>query len=390
MAQQAVVESPSLTTREIKEFAGASGPWITIFLPTDVPGGRKKSLSARLEKALQSAEEKLRDRQLTLEQIHRLTDAVKNAGPRLEEEAQQRSLVLFRSPDEMRTFWLPESLDSTVVVAENVYIRPFLKNIEGEMVFYILALSQKDVRLLRCNEHSSEEVDTKDYFTPNLSDYLAFKKPDHVLENRITAGPGVGAGTGVMFTTGTEAERKDEYLAHFFRQVNDGLVGLLRGQERTLVVLCGVQEALALYRRVNAWSNTPQEGVHGAPNGLKGGEMHARALDILKRTKERELEDILAQHDRQAGEIAQAGVNDIVRFAHEGRVLHLFVAEQANVLGHFDAGQFRSRAHQTDRPGDEDLINAAAVQTLLRGGRVHELPQARVPGNRPMACIARY
>jgi hypothetical protein len=390
MAQQALVESPSLTAREIKEFAGAPGPWVTIFLPADGLGGRNKSLAARLQKAIDSAEEKLRERQLTLDQIQRLLDPLRSSATTLEEEAQQRTLALFRSADELKTYWLPDEQNKTVVVADNVYIRPFLKNIEGEWVFYILALSQKDVRLLRCNERSSEEIDVKDYFTPNIDDYLAFKKPDHVLDNRITAGPSVGSGTSIMFGTGTEAERKDEYLLHFYKQVNDGVVGLLRGQERMPLVLCGVQQSLSAYRRVNGWSNTPEEGVHGAPNGLRGGEMHARALDVLKRMRERELDDILAQHDRQAGEIAQAGVDDIVRFAYEGRVLNLFVAEQANVLGRFDEGQFRARAHQTDRPGDEDLVNAAAVQTLLHGGRVHALPQARLPGNRPMACIARY
>lgn len=388
MAQQTAAEPKRLTAREINEFAGNSNTWLTILMPTDAPG--RKTLSMRFKKALESAEEKLRQRQLTTDVIRRIIDPLDEFAGRLDDEAQERTLALFRSPEELRYFWLPEQCGENVVAAGNPYIRPFLKNIEGEPVFYLLALSQKDVRLLRCTGNSSEEIDVKDYFKTNINDFLGMSKPDHVLDNRITAGPSMGAGTGVLFGTNTEAEHKDEYLHQFFKQVNDGVVGLLRGQEKTPLVLCGVEEALALYRSINTWSNTPDEGVRGAPNGLKGGEMHARALEVLERAKEKELEDILAQHDRQAGEVAQAGVDDLVRFAYEGRILHLFVAEQAHAPGFFDEGRFRARAHQTERPGDEDLINAAAVQTLVHAGRVHVLPQTRVPGNRPMACIARY
>ncbi len=388
MAQQTAAEPKRLTAHEIKEFAGNSNIWLTILTPTDAPG--RKTLSMRFKRALESAEEKLRRRRLTTDVIRRMFDPLGELAGRLDDEAHERTLALFRSPEELRYFWLPEQCAETVIAAANPYIRPFLKKIDDELVFYILALSQKDVRLLRCTEHSSEEVDVKDYFTPNINDFLGMSKPDHVLDNRITAGPSMGDGAGVIFGTNTEAEHKDEYLYQFFRQVNDGVVGLLRGQEKAPLVLCGVDEELAVYRRVNTWANTPGEAVRGAPNGLRGGEMHARAIEVLARAKDKELDDILAQHDRQAGEIAQAGVDDLVRFAYEGRILHLFVAEQARAPGLFDEGQFRARAHQTERPGDEDLINAAAVQTIVHAGRVHVLPQARVPGNRPMACIARY
>ncbi len=388
MAQQTAAEPKRLSAREINEFAGKSNTWLTILLPTDAPG--RKTLSMRFKKTLESAEERLRQRQLTTELIRRMTDPLYEFASRLDQEAQERTLALFRSPDELRYFWSPEPSVETVAAAGNPYIRPFLKNIEGESRFYLLALSQKNVRLLRCTGHACEEVGVRDHFVPNINAFLNLAKPDHVLDNRITAGPSVGDGAGVLFGTNTEAEHKDEYLYQFFKQVNDGVVSLLRGQEKTPLVLCGVEEDLAVYRRVNTWSNTPEDAVRGAPNGLRGGEMQARAIDVLQRAKNKELEDILAQHDRQAGEVAQAGVDDLVRFAYEGRILHLFVAEQAHAPGCFDQGRFRARVHQTERPGDEDLINAAAVQTIVHGGRVHVLPQGRVPGNRPMACIARY
>jgi hypothetical protein len=388
MAQQIAAEPKPFTAREINEFAGNSNIWVTVLLPRESPGN--KTLSMRFKRALTSAEEKLRSKPLTTETMRRIIAPMAEMAGRLDNEAQERTLALFCSPEELRYFWMPDETVGAVIAAKNIYIRPFLKNIDGERLFYILALSQKDVRLLRCTEHTSEEVDVKDAFYRDLHDFLTIAKPDHVLDNRVTAGPSMGAGPGVMFGTNTEAEGKGEYLHHFFKQVNDGVIGLLRGQEKTPLVLCGVDEVLAVYRSVNTWENTPEEGVRGAPNGLRGGEMHARAIEVLQRAKDKDLGNSLTQHDRQAGEVAQAGVDALVQFAYEGRILHLFAAEQASVLGWFDEGQFRARAHQAERPGDEDLINAAAVQTIVHSGRVHVMPQALVPGNRPMACIARY
>lgn len=105
---------------------------------------------------------------------------------------------------------------------------------------------------------------------------------------------------------------------------------------------------------------------------------------------EAEVEQVIAQHDRQGGEVATAGVNDLLKAAYEGRILHLFAAENAQAMGNFDEAAHRARTHQVPRIGDEDLLNAAAIQTILHGGRVHVIPQARVPGNRPMVVIMRY
>jgi hypothetical protein len=215
------------------------------------------------------------------------------------------------------------------------------------------------------------------------------EKPDHVLDNRVSAGQSAGS-QGVTFGTSTDREDKDEYLLHFYKDVSRGISELLRGHERIPLVVCGVEKELALYERVDTWEKTCKEGVRGAPNSLKGGEMHARALQALKTMDEAEIQEILAQHDRQRGDVATAGVNDIVKAAYDGRVMHLIVAQNAQAMGNFDEASHRARTHSEPRPGDEDLINAAALRTTVNAGRVHVLPQARVPGNRPMAAVMRY
>ncbi len=370
--------SQPLTAREIKEFAGTTGPCVTVMLPAYLPGNARQKLGTRLRRAVESTGRN-GDFKPLLKPVLALADE-------LNSEPQGQSLVIFRSEDQMRQYWVDTAVPESVVVASNFYIRPLLQRTNGERQFYLLALSQKDVRLLRCSEHDSEEIDPGPKFPRNLMEFAALDQPDHVLDNRSSAGPSNGGGKGVMFGTSSDKEAKDEYLVHFYKAVNDALIDFLGAHIKVPVVLAGVDYELAMYRRVNTYPHLCEEGVQGAPNGMKGGEMHAKALEVLHRHEQKELEGLLAQLNKQSGETSAARPEDVVAFAYQGRVMHLFVAENASLVGSFNREAFRAEGGT----GDEDLVNAAAVQTILHSGRVHVLPAERMPDGRSMACLTRY
>ena len=132
-----------------------------------------------------------------------------------------------------------------------------------------------------------------------------------------------------MFGTSTDREDKDEYLAHFYKQIDRGLNEVLRGKTEP-VVLVGVEYELALYRSLNTYQHLAEEMVQGAPNSLKAGEMHARALDAIARQYEKKVDDALAEYNHKVGGGASSRLEDIVRAAHDGRVLTLLVSDRYN------------------------------------------------------------
>jgi hypothetical protein len=389
MAHGTIAESRPLTGAEVAEFGSEAGPWVTLLLPVELPGRGSRKLASRLHAAAEHAEQKLSERGEVTTLIRRVSGAISSIAAHIEEEKQGKTLAVFASDREVRHYWLEYELPETTVVADNIYIRPLLEQLGGERRFYLLALDQKNTRLLRCTEHDSQEVDLPARVPVSLLEFAGTDRPDHVLDNRAPASAAWG-NSNIVFGTGTGRETQPEYLLHFFKEVNRSIGELLRGQEKTPLVVCGVEYELALFQRVNTWENICPQGVRGAPNSFRGGEMHARALECLNRKAEQQLVEVLAQHDRQAGEAATAGVNDIVRAAYEGRVLHLLAARNAPAMGSFDHPAHRARTRENPKAGDEDLINAAAVQTIVHGGNVHVMPQARVPGNRPMAAVMRY
>lgn len=395
MAQTLVGITNPFTFRELKEFAATGGPALTVYMPTDIPGGPNRRLAVRLSKLAGELEARCAERGIQGEDCAAFLAPFQNEAEAIEAEAQGPSLVLLRSPETFRYFWLPRAMDQEIHLADNFHVRPILDLLQGDQTFYILGLSQKDWRLLKCTEHSSEEVPLSEGVSRTLSDFLNFAKPDHNLRNNSSSGPGVGPGpsgrmNNVSFGTATDKEHKDEYLYNYFNYINKVVSEKLNGENKTPVVLAGVEFELAIYRSLNVHQNLCAGAVHGAMNGLSGAELHTRALEAIVQHHRTRLDEILAQHDKQGKGVADAPVSEIVKAAYDGRVNHLLAGDTAQAFGNFDEATHRVREHRRPVMGDEDLINAAAIQTVLHAGEVHVLPAAEIPGGRSMAAVMRY
>ena len=66
------------------------------------------------------------------------------------------------------------------------------------------------------------------------------------------------------------------------------------------------------------------------------------------------------------------------------------VALDAQAWGRYDDASLAAEMHPTPQPGDEDLLNRAALETYLKGGAVFAVPSERVPGRTPAAAILRF
>ena len=300
-------------------------------------------------------------------------------------ELRGKSLAVFRSKHLSRIVFLQEETANRAEMGPEFYIRPLLPELTKDKLFYILALSQNDVRMLRCTLTSSEEAPLTGGTTTSFGVYQDSVKPDHDQVNRTSAGPGSGSSKGAVGTTNTERETKDQYLLHFFKQINTGVNEALRGKTEP-VVLAGVDYELSLYKRVNSYPHLSEESVHGAPNGLKSGEMHARAIEALAKDYEKKLDKALAEYDHKVGGGASNRLKDVVTAAHDGRVLTLIVSDSLTPTGAFDEATNQTIGGK----GDQDLANDAAVQTVLHAGSVLVAPNSKMPNGSPVAAIFRY
>jgi hypothetical protein len=371
--------------KDLKPMLGSEGPCLSVYLSlTTAPGAQgAKTNSLHWKEVLGELQGKIdqwgaegRELLESVSDFDSLIDGVELKG---------KSIAVFRSKDIFQIAFLQEETASRAEMGPQFYIRPLLPELVKHKLFYILALSQNDVRMLRCTLTSSEPVPLIGNVKTNFDDYQDMQKPDHNDKNRASPGPSSGSSVGIMQGTSTDAEARDEYLTHFYKQIGLGVFEALRGKNEPVVPV-GVDYELALYRRVNSYPHLTEEGVHGAPNGLKAGEMHARAIEVLAKEYENKLDKVLAEYDHKVGGGASNRLKDVVKAAHDGRVLTLIVSDSLAPTGTFDEATDQA----SGGAGDQDLVNDAAVQTILHAGNVFVAPNKKMPNGAPMAAVFRY
>lgn len=67
-------------------------------------------------------------------------------------------LAVFLARDLFRSYRLPIRFDELVAVSNRFHTKPLLPLLTGDGRFYVLALSQNDVRLFLCTKYSVSEV----------------------------------------------------------------------------------------------------------------------------------------------------------------------------------------------------------------------------------------
>lgn len=306
------------------------------------------------------------------------------------EDAGAKSLAVFRSPEIFKAALLDFDVTDRIVLGPHFYIRPLLPGLVRDRSFYLLALSQKHTRMLHCTMHSSEEIPFPSEIKTSFETWMNQNKPDHTaVYNAMSSGAQGASGPNALAPKGSDREKKDEYLGHYFKQIDHGLNEVLRGKSEPLV-LCGVEYEIPIYRRINNYPHLASEEVRGSADGLKSGEMHSRAIQALERVYETRLDETLADWNHRVGAGASSRLKDIVTAAHDGRVLTLIVSETLEQTGVFDEATNTVKGRATGTPDDEDLINNAAVQTICHAGNILVAPQNKMPNGSPLAAIFRY
>ncbi len=234
------------SVKDLKPLLATPGPCLSLYFPLSTAPNQQglklnhlewKELIASAKDKAAGQTEKLRALLKSVENIEELTDGA---------PAWAKSIAVLRAEDTLRVIYLHEEVQSRAEVGSCFYVRPLLPELTKASVFYVLALSQKNVRLLRCTLDSSEEVPIGASASTSYDEYMDAAKPDHTSIKRGTSGMASGSSKGVIGTTNTELERKDEYLKHFFKQIDAGVGETLRGKTDPLVPV-GVDYELALY-----------------------------------------------------------------------------------------------------------------------------------------------
>jgi hypothetical protein len=389
-APEIKLSAEPLTKKNIPELINAAGPCITLLLPPYRPGEPGKPAAALIKKDLLEAEKALAARRIAapligelLEPLYRLC----HGGESLAGMAWSRAI--FRSEHVSREFELPifPIPAGACVVGDCFWIRPILASLALPANIYVLDLTKKSAVLLACGWTGVNQVELPAGTPQTLDEAFNFDAPDHDLMNRSAAGPSCGAMRGVQFGTGPGREIQRAHLHDFYRAVDRGVNELLRTSVAPLV-LAGVDAEMAIYRSVSTYPNLLEPGIHGSPGAAIGpAQMLRHAHEIaLFSLEQRVALEMAAAREQLAPARFFLELDSILRAAVEGRVQDLYLDDNGREFGTFDAKIFGGHANWHD----EDLLNVAAMETLLHGGAVHSLPSHWMPRGAVAAAALRF
>lgn len=376
------------------------GLCVSIYMPTHRAGDQIRQGPVSLKNMLDKAEEQL------VERGWRAPDAKKYLEPIRELipvhrfwRHQSDGLAIFFSPEVARRYRLPIDFEEQVVVNDRFYLKPLMPLLSGDGRFYLLALSQGEVRLLQGTRHSVAELDLEEV-PQDLFEILKWEDPERQLQWHTATGAersgaiGWGSVRSAVFHGHGYAQEDDpkEQIARFFQRIDGGLRELLAG-ERAPLVIAGVDYLHPLYHEANGYQHLMEDGIIGNPEQLSIEELHERAWPIVAPVFEAEREEAADRFQQAAGMdtgLASNDLQEIVASAHIGRVDTLWAALGVQRWGTFDPDTNKIDLHSERQSDDIELLDFAAVQTLLNDGAVYAVEPQQVPGDGPIAALFRY
>lgn len=305
---------------------------------------------------------------------------------------QDEGLALFLSAGAFYYYRLPYLFEAQAVIAGRFHIKPLLPLLADDGQFFILALSQNQVRLLQGTRHSIREVDmTK---TPaNLAETMIADGPEKQLQFHTKSGAsGSGRRMAIFHGHGAADKQSRTNIRRYFRQINNGLSDWLVNEHAPLL-LAGVDHLLPLYKEVNSYPHLIEEVITGNPETLRAEELHQRGWAIVQplfQQARRQADAEYQQLIRSGNEKASNDPLQIIQAAFNGRIKTLFVALGQRLWGRFDPETGAVELHQKKGGGDGDMLNIAVIQTMMNGGAVYAAPLEEMPDRNILAAVYRY
>jgi len=367
----------------LSAICAAPGPFVTVFLPACHPGAADLPCAERIKTIFRDAGHELERR--------RFSGSIGHLLKPLEELAENpaslgggNDSVIFVSPGIFRHFRLLAPAREDLIVASHPHITPLLANLIPHGSSYVLAISKKKLHLGRWHDGQCTEVSLPAAVPSSFEETVVFEQPDHDRQSRSPSGASSAQVGTTRFGTGSERDVVHERLHQYFRLVDRELTGFLEGAP---LVLVGVAQELAIYRSVSKYPHL-LAAKPTSPEHLTWNEIEERARKALLEAQEQEAGKALAElREKARPDHVASGVPNVLEAAREGRVHRLLLEKDAAQQGLLGPS---FTVDSTCVEGEQDLINAAAVETIRGQGEVHVLDPGKLGDLSPIAAVLRY
>jgi hypothetical protein len=268
-----------ISNDELRALAGhrEGGPHVSLFMPTARVGAEIQQGPIRFKNLISEVESQLKQ-EMRKPEIESLLNPVLE---RLQDDDfwqhQSDGLAFFLAREFAQSFCLAERFEELAVVEHRFHLKPLFPLLSGDGVFYVLALSQKQVRLFQGSRYHISQVILGDEVPRSLADALGHDLTEEQLQFHTGGGD---VSSPIYHAQGAGKDDVKPELRKFLSLLDEGLKKYL-GHTGAPLVLAGVDYLLPIYRAVSGYPEVLEEGISGNPETRSGEALHEQAWQFV-------------------------------------------------------------------------------------------------------------
>jgi hypothetical protein len=363
-------------------------------LPLHPESRESRQDAIRLKNLIGTAEQKLRDSGADSDTIATLLKTARgiNSGEG-QPLPKSHGLAIFATPEESFVFAVSSPLDEACVLGDRFCVTPLLGSVQNDRTFYILAVSQKSIRLFEATQHTIDELQA-DALPENLRDALNIDEYQEHLQGFRYTTSGAQGGQGETMYHGhggaDQGQRKNDELVNYFRRIGSALSDYFEDDSQPLV-FAGVEYLFPLFKESTDYRGLVPEPVTGNPDGLSAKELHSAAWPLVDALNKNRVAVLLEQYgDQAARDLASSDPNVLLQAANQGAIGTLLVGEGAQLWGQPSDDGNALTPTDSDTDGAEHVLDRLVSRTLGQSGEVVLVAPERMPNGSPVAGLFRY
>lgn len=374
---------------------------VSIFIPTHRAGQEvKEGLDQRgLKNQIKEAKKQLASYKMNNKDIDEYLKPVEDL---LNDQGfwnyQSDGLAVFLSKKSFDYFTLPVTFEAFTYVDDHFYLKPLVPVLDQDRKYYLLALSLQEVRLFEAYPYELIEKDVEGLLPERLEDVVGYdyrQKHQEFREGQTTFNKGMFKSRGGTVSSNDSAssdqgktmfhghgagkdDKKDEILK-FFRAVNEGVMEELHDKKAPLI-LASVDYLIPIYKEANDYKYLHDEHITGNPEYADLMVLHEKAMDLLQEhlnSEKNKKKEIFEQ--ALSNKKASYDEREIVPAAINGRIDTLFIRNRESLWGVFDKKTNAIKTDDQETMNNSDLLNIAAIQTILHNGNVYLTDTEEMP-----------
>lgn len=287
---------------------------------------------------------------------------------------QANSLAIFVTPDSLRSFRLPTTLNDMVQVSDRFHLKPLLRAATFGQHAFVLALEENDVRLIEV----SADLPAAEVKVPDMPKSAAsYVGTANVNSRSYAQRKGGGEGQKVL-------------LRAYARRIDAVLRPVLAGRSEPLI-LAATEPMNGIFRSVCSFGGLANQSIATSPATMTPGEVAEAARPILDQLHADLLADVRATFAARENEgRATKQIADAARAATFGAVETLLIDMDEALPGTVDATTGAVTFDDNASAVSYGIVDEIAARVLTSGGTVYAVRRDDIPGQGSLAAILRY